>query len=412
MRGAVGRITARLGAIGQRPGDPAELRTYKRLVATTVSFVIPPGLIWAMLYAAYGEMLAAAIPFAFSMLSLVGLIVFDRTGNYRLLRDGQLALMLALPALLQLALGGFFESSAVVVWGVVAPFGALALRGVRAASGWLVAYLVVVAAVGLLDPVVRRDNLLPEPLILGLFVANISALAGVTFALLANFISQREAALRLLADEQSRSEALLLNILPREIAPRLLEGEQNIADAYPQATVLFADIVGFTRLSERLEPREMVSVLNEVFTHFDDLTEKHGVEKIRTIGDNYMAVSGVPTPRADHAQALARLALDMRDHIRTSATARSRGMDFRIGLDSGPLVAGVIGRRKFVYDLWGDHVNTASRMESHGIPGAIQLTQATYELLRDEFECEARGAIEVKGKGVMPTWLLLGERDR
>lgn len=402
----------RLAAVGQRPGDPPELRARKRLIAISAYLTIVPGIVWAPIYLWYGERLAAAIPAAFAAISLAGLAVFARTGAYRVFLDALLLLMLVLPPLVQLALGGFMEGSAVVVWSVIAPFGALALLGVRTATGWFVAFLGVLAVAGLLDGAVRRDNLLPDALVTAFFVANVGALAAVTFTLLAIFVRQKDAALALLAAEQAKSEGLLLNILPREIAPRLKEGEQNIADAYENATVLFADIVGFTPLSARLEPREMVAVLNEVFSHFDDLTERHGVEKIRTIGDNYMAVAGVPVARPDHAQALARMALDICDFVRSSPMARACGMDFRVGLNSGPLVAGVIGRKKFVYDLWGDPVNTASRMESHGLPGRIHLTQATYELVKDEFDCEPRGTIDVKGKGPMPTWFLLRERPR
>jgi adenylate cyclase len=243
-----------------------------------------------------------------------------------------------------------------------------------------------------------------------MFAANIAAIFVVAFSLLATFMSQKDAAMHLLAIEQERSESLLLNVLPKEIAPRLKAGESPIADAYGAATVLFADIVGFTPLSAEMAPNELVSLLNTVFGRFDVLAERHGVEKIRTIGDNFMAVAGVPRRRGDHAQAAARLALDMRaflDELRAGGEGR---IEFRIGLGSGPMVGGVIGMRKFVFDVWGDPVNTASRMESHGLPGRIHVTEATYELLRDEFVLEPRGSIDVKGKGLMRTWFLMGPR--
>ena len=199
-------------------------------------------------------------------------------------------------------------------------------------------------------------------------------------------------------------------MLPREIAPRLKAGESPIADAYADATILFADIVGFTPLTQRLAPRETVSLLDTTFSQFDRIADEHGVEKIRTIGDNYMAVAGVPRPRPDHAAAVARMALAMRRYL---DELRSRGedrVDFRIGIESGPCVGGVIGLRKFVFDIWGDPVNTASRMESHGVAGRIQVGESAYTHLRGGFELEERGLVEIKGKGSLRTWFLLRER--
>ncbi|HEY8079571.1 MAG TPA: adenylate/guanylate cyclase domain-containing protein [Labilithrix sp.] len=201
---------------------------------------------------------------------------------------------------------------------------------------------------------------------------------------------------------EQASEKLLLNILPAPIAARLKEGETTIADAFPAVTVLFADIVGFTSLSARISTAELILVLNEIFSAFDALADEYGLEKIKTIGDAYMVVGGVPTARADHADAVASMALAMRDVV----AKRTDELRVRIGVHSGPVVAGVIGTRKFTYDLWGDTVNTASRMESHGEPGRIQVSEATRDLLADRFELEARGAIAVKGKGEMRTFFL------
>src|SRR5205814_3395083 len=187
-------------------------------------------------------------------------------------------------------------------------------------------------------------------------------------------------------------------------------GESPIADAYEQATVLYAVIVGSTMRAERLDSKQLVALLNGIFSRFDLLAESHGVEKIRTIGDNYMCVAGVPRRRADHAQAMARMALGICGYLDELRAAGEDRIDFRIGMNSGPCVGGVIGLRKFVFDIWGDSVNTASRMESHGMPGRIHLSDATYELIRDEFICQPRGRSEVKDKGAMQTWFLVGER--
>ena len=208
--------------------------------------------------------------------------------------------------------------------------------------------------------------------------------------------------------ERERSETLLLNILPELIAHRLKSEPGVIADQFDSASVMFADIVGFTPLSQALSAQEMVSWLNEIYSTFDEFVQKHEVEKIRTIGDNYMVASGVPSRREDHAIAITRLALDMRDYIDALPPTRGHRANFRIGINSGPMVGGVIGTHKFQYDIWGDAVNTGSRMESHGIPGRIQVTQSTYDLIRDEFECEPRGAIPVKGKGDMETYFVVG----
>jgi guanylate cyclase len=210
--------------------------------------------------------------------------------------------------------------------------------------------------------------------------------------------------------EQDRAESLLLNILPRSIAEKLKAQPQAIADQITAASVLFADVVDFTPRSEHLSPAEVVGVLDDLFTHFDTLAERYGLEKIKTIGDCYMVAAGVPSPRPDHARALAFMALDMLEAMRPGSAMGDLGMELRIGINSGPVVAGVIGRKRFLYDLWGDAVNTASRMESHGTPGRIQITEATLGLLKDEFRCEPRGTVSIKGKGEMETWYLVGPR--
>jgi guanylate cyclase len=222
------------------------------------------------------------------------------------------------------------------------------------------------------------------------------------------FVRSRDRAHRALAAERERSETLLLSIFPRSIAERLKVSHGVIAERRDDVSVLFADIVGFTPASEGLGPEEVVDLLDEIFSTFDDLVARHGLEKIKTIGDGYLAAAGIPTPRRDHAEAAARLALAMLDALPTVRGAS--GLSLRIGIDSGPVVAGVIGRSKVGYDVWGDTVNTASRMESHAPVGSIQVTERTYRRLQDHFVLERRDAVEVKGKGEMTTYLLLGER--
>jgi class 3 adenylate cyclase len=210
----------------------------------------------------------------------------------------------------------------------------------------------------------------------------------------------------IIQQKNRENERLLLNILPMPIAERLKGGETRIADNFAEVTVLFADLVGFTKLSAKASPQQMVDMLNELFTGFDESAQRNGVEKIKTIGDAYMAVAGLPTPYPDHTRRIVLLALDILEHVANFRERTGSDLSIRIGVNCGPVVAGVIGSTKFIYDLWGDTVNVASRMESHGVPGTIQVTRAVYEQLADEFEFEERGGIEVKGKGVLETWLL------
>jgi adenylate cyclase len=227
---------------------------------------------------------------------------------------------------------------------------------------------------------------------------------------------REKAYLQQLSEEREKSERLLLSILPQPIAERLKQNPHTIADSFQDVSVLFADIVGFTQLWSRISAAELVELLNEIFSAFDRLADRHGLEKIKTIGDAYMVVGGLPIPRSDHAEAMAEMALDMQQAIdnfntstRTTTTQEDREpLRIRIGMNTGPVVAGVIGRNKFIYDLWGDTVNIASRMESHGIANAIQVTEQTYERLKDLYRFQKRGIIDVKGKGPMTTYLLIG----
>ena len=211
--------------------------------------------------------------------------------------------------------------------------------------------------------------------------------------------------------EREKSANLLLNILPPSIAERLKMQEAVIADQFPVATVLFSDLVGFTQFSAKHTAKELVEKLNALYTCFDDLLDNYHIEKIKTIGDALMLVAGVPEPRGDHAEEMANMALDMIDELHAFNKKYGEELDIRIGLHSGPLVAGVIGKKKFAYDLWGDAVNTASRMESHGIPGCIQVSESTYNLVKGKFHLDARGTIQVKGKGEMGTFILKKNPD-
>ncbi len=398
------RLITALERIGVDSADDDDVRLQKKLLVAIASLIIPAAILWGAIYLRFNEPLAGSIPLTYAAVSLLSIIVFGLTRRYYLFRFSQLLLILLLPFLLMLTLGGFVNGSAVVLWSLICPLGALLFAGRRQAVAWFLAFLGLVAISGALEPFAPADNNLPSAAVIAFFAMNFAAVSTVTFVLLGYF-------LRLLEHEREKSERLLLNVLPREIAAILKENNQTIADQYEAVSVLFADIVGSTALAVRLPPRKLVDVLNDAFSYFDSLVDKYGVEKIRTIGDNYMVASGVPHPRHDHAQALANMALEMNQYVPTQDDLGDMTLRFRIGMNVGPVVAGVIGHRKFHYDIWGDAVNTASHMESHGVPGKIQMTRATYELIKEEFVCQPRGLVEIKGKGQMETWFLEGVRN-
>ncbi len=397
--------------IGVGLSDSDETRLQKSSLLLTAGLGILAAGLWGALYLLFGQTLAGSIPLFYVAVSFLSVIVFHFTRRYELFRFSQLLLILFLPFLLMIVLGGFVRSSAVVLWSLLAPLGALVFDQPRQALRWLVAYLGLLLVSGFLETHPLVSGTLPPTLIPIFFVMNVGAVSAIAVILLAYFVSQKNLLFTLLHAERAKSEGLLLNILPKEIAAILKNENRTIADHYEGASVMFADMVGFTPLSAQLEPTGMVELLNEVFSFFDSLLDKYGVEKIRTIGDSYMVTSGVPRRRPDHAQALVRMALEMRDYLAAHTFRAGRKVSFRIGINSGSVIAGVIGTRKFAYDVWGDAVNVASRMESHGVGGAIQVTRATYELIKDEFECEARGFVLVKGKGEMDVWFVTSTKQ-
>jgi class 3 adenylate cyclase len=394
----------RLAAVGALPSDSDELRVRKAVLVLSSILMASMSCVWVVTYAILGLWVPAAIPFAYQLVSAASVREFARTRHYLLFRRSQLWLSLALPFILQWSLGGFRNSSAVCLWGFTSPLGALLFVGAREAIPWFGAFAGLVVVSAAIDPALSEGAPhIPSGVIVVFGALNILGVTTTAYALLQYFVRERER-------EQARSERLLLNVLPEPVAARLKREEGIIADAHDDVTVLFADIVGFTPLSERLSASEVVALLDQVFAGWDALAAEHGVEKIKTIGDAYMAAAGVPLPRGDHAEAIADMALAMADVAR-SMVGTDVALDVRIGIGTGPVVAGVIGRAKFIYDLWGDTVNTASRMESHADVGTIQVTEQTNERLRGRYELRPRGTIEVKGKGPMTTYVLLGRRD-
>jgi adenylate cyclase len=403
--GQARHLVDRALALGADPADSTDERFRKRLLVGVAVLILPIAFVWGCLYWLIGEHAVALTPWAYLTGSVLSLVVFARTRNFAVLRTAQLLLILVVPALGMIMLGGLEESSSVILWSLLAPLGAVAFDRPGRAWPWFAAFVATMVLALALSEVVRPEGAdLPNGFVRTFDVLNIIFVSFVAMLLLVTFARGRDAA-------QARVEALLLNVLPSEIAERLQSDPNSIADHFDDVSILFADVVDFTPLAGQLDAREVVGLLDRLFTSFDELVDRYDVEKIKTIGDCYMVAAGVPRRRADHAPALAGLALEMRECARTCLSeGDGNDLRLRIGISSGPVVAGVIGRRRFLYDLWGDTVNMASRMESHGTPDAIQITRSTWELLRDQFVTEPYGLVDVKGKGQVETWRLVGAR--
>jgi adenylate cyclase len=418
----------RYASIGCAPGDDPDLAVRKRSLTIAATIVAVLASAWTLTFLVLDRPLAAAIPALYQVVAVVGLIGLWRTKRYDLFRAVQLSFMLVLPFILQWVLGGFVNSSAVSLWGLVTAFGAVYFLDARRAIPWFLAFIVLVVVSGLLDPALAaRAEPLPDGVRTAFFVLNMGSVAAVAYVLLQYFVRDRERA-------RAASDALLLNVLPRTVADRLKALDaldrhdagtpadhpahqglpdvrgSRIAEAHPDVTVLFADVVDFTPFAERAGPDGVFELLDRVFTAFDALVDEHGLEKIKTIGDAYMVAGGLPEPRPDHAEAVAAMAVRM---LEEAAAWRAAGVPvrLRIGIETGPVIAGVIGRRKFIYDLWGDTVNTASRMESYGEADAIVLGPRAARRLAGTFRVIERETIQVKGKGWITPSQLLGPRS-
>jgi guanylate cyclase len=369
----------------------------------------PIWIIWIILLFAFDEVESAKIQAGwFSIMVILLSLLIIQPRIYLFNQFVVLLSFLIVPLVLSVQLGGITNSGMILLWGLITPLYALVLSSSRSALWWFLTYAVLVIASAIIEPYVRAPNHLPPVLITILQINNILVMSGIAFFALYYFMRQRDEAFRLLRIEQAKSESLLLNILPADIAARLKRGEDTIADHHESITILFMDIVNFTPLSASTSPKAMVNLLGEMFSQFDQWVDTYGVQKIETIGDSYMVAAGLSSKRADHAQAVTRLALEFRGYFERGVYLDDQRLNCRIGINSGPVTAGVIERKKIAYHVWGDTVNTASRMESQGVPGQIQVSQATYELIKDDFVCEPRGQVHIKGKGEMNLWLVKG----
>ena len=399
--GLAARLLAGAGRVGADPRESSDVALQRQLLMLVSIGTLPMTALWSAIYFVAGAPLAAAVPATYTVVAPVNTLIFSWTRNLRVYRFSQLLMILILPWLVTISLGGFRESSAVIIWAALCPLISLLVEDLRETVLWIVGFLLLLAATAVMQPYLTPIRL-PDAFVTWFFALNLGMVVGIVFVCMHYFVGQRNYF-------QERSETLLLNILPKEIAEALKVSRSTIAAHYNAASVLFADVVEFTPMAATMSPLRLVDLLNEVFQCFDDLVEKYDLEKIKTIGDCYMVAAGVPRERPDHAAVLVQLALDMRDAVATRSFG-DRRLAFRIGINSGPVVAGVIGRKKFIYDLWGSTVNMASRMESHGESGIVQITRATFDLVGDQFDCRARGTITVKGAGELEVWQVIGRK--
>lgn len=355
-----------------------------------------------------GYALMAAVPYAYLVVSYASLFVFYRYQRFEYFTFTQLIMLLVMPFFMQWAIGGYAASSGVAIWAILSPVGALMILGTRQSTPWFLLFVGLAFLSWIMNPYFA-GNALPIPTNLknAFFLMNITGTAAILYGVLRYFQGQKERVMVSLELEQERSDRLLLNILPVAVAKRLKDNDMRIADHYESVTVLFADLVNFTQISEKMPPIQLLDLLSHVFSRFDMLAEKYKVEKIKTIGDAYMVISGAPVECDNHAHRIAQMALEMHTELKQVAKKTGIDLNMRIGINTGPVVAGVIGNSKFSYDLWGDTVNMASRMEDTCPHNAIQVTEATQKILQGLYTFESRPNVEVKGKGIVDTYILI-----
>jgi len=389
-----------------QPGDSDSLRFEKFAAFLIAASCCLAGLVWTLMYTLiFGLSLTAVLPLSFVIIVGAVLVVSHRTKNHYYTVYAQILCIMYITAFIQWSIGGIFDSGFVMVWSFLGPLTALMFFSVRQSVLWFALFfvnlLITIAFDGFFSMHGYQVSIATQRLFFGM---NLGASSLVVFIFAGYFVKTA-------VSERERANRLLLNVLPGQIAHRLKNNHGTIADRFESISILFADIADSTKIFADMQPDAVVDWLNQAFSVLDDLADQHGLEKLRTIGDNYMVASGLPIPSRDHAKEMARFALEMIAALDKLPARNGRQIRFRVGINSGPAVAGVIGKSKFHYDVWGDTVNVASRMESYGQVGKIQISKTTYELIKDEFDCIPHGVIEVKGKGEMETWFLVGQKD-
>ncbi len=389
----------RVAAIGDRPEDDGDLLVRKHALAITMVGLIPASLTWMVIGFAIDRPLLAASSVYFAVAMLVGLLALARLKDFTRIVGSLLGAGMVYVFLGHISLGGLVAGGAPLIWGILAPVSAVLYFDGSRSLKWFGAYAAMVIASIVLDGWIT--TFVPpqwEHPPLWLLAYNLLGPALIVLLLVRYVDGQRLAA-------QHQARDLLHDMLPARIAERLGRGERLIVDNHPEASVVFADVVDFTGLAATTPPRELLLILNQMFSIFDRLAARHGMEKIKTMGDSYVAVAGIPTPRADHARAALEMAIEMHRAVTRLGGLRRRGLRLRVGIASGAVSAGVIGENKWAYDIWGDTVNVASRMESYGVSGMVQLAPSTRELLDDSIPLTLR-TVDVKGKGLMATYLV------
>lgn len=412
---------ARLRNAGIEPGDDADVRLNKQLLMFATGLISIATMLWLLIYGMLGLHIPVTWPYLFQFALAANVAIYIQTRNFDFFRVSQLALFLFAPFTMQWSMGNFIDASGIVLWGLLAPVGAILCFGVRESIAWFFAWAALTILSGGVDYLLIDFGPTPFRVPLGasvvFFALNFVAVATMIYALLRYSIQEKrktqvrlEEAHRLLQAEQERSERLLRNILPAPVALRLKNEEKTIADGFADATVMFADIVGFTQVAANMTPTQVFGMLNGIFSAFDDLAESHGLEKIKTIGDAYMVAGGINTDNDEYTAAIADLALEMQNLLQRDFAANAGHLEMRMGIGTGPVVAGVVGKKKFIYDLWGDTVNLASRITGESSPGAIRCDAATHCRLADRFDFEPPQVIQLKGKGAITVYRLIGRK--
>lgn len=413
----------RLRNAGINTDDNAETRLQKSLLFLATGLVCIGSMLWLLIYGQMGPKFSATAPFVYQILLTGNLLYFIRYGNFDFFRHIQLALFLFAPFAVQWSMGNFIAASGSSLWGLLAPIGALLVFGIRESTAWFIAYIFLTALSGffdytLADSVPASASAIPIRTSVFFFALNFAAISSIVFLLLRYSVQEKaktqaalESTFQLLQEEQERSERLLLNILPGAIAERLKHDKHTIADGFADVTVMFVDIVNFTKVAEGLTPQQVFAMLNRIFSSFDELAEQYGVEKIKTIGDAYMVAGGLNNETGNYSQSIAELAIAMRELLSHDFSVNNMHLEVRIGIGTGPIVAGVLGKKKFIYDLWGDTVNLASRITSEGVPGMIQVDEATHRRLIKHFTFHEPQTIYLKGKGNTTVYRLIAARN-
>ncbi|MBI1174701.1 MAG: adenylate/guanylate cyclase domain-containing protein [Sideroxydans sp.] len=374
-------------------------------------------MLWLAIYWLMGMHFSTNVPLAYQLVSIASLVYYLKTQNFAVFRFVQLNLFLFAPFVMQWSIGSSVSSSGVMLWALLAPVSAVVVSGWRESIPWFFAYIVMTALSGFFDYFLGTGELSGVPIkAVGVFFAlNFAAMSSLIYFVVRYFVLETEKIKSkldqqhmLLLEEQEKSERLLFNVLPTRIAQRLKNKQELIADGYADVTVMFADLSNFTQLTEEFSPEQMVSMLNTIFSWFDAMTEKYRLEKIKTIGDAYMVVGGFDRDHYDYVTHVADMALEMREFVALHPELARHKLGLHLGIATGPVVAGVIGTKRFIYDLWGDTVNIASRLTDEAQKGEIAVDKNTYLRLRHHYQFEPPTTISVKGKGEMTSYRLIG----